>query len=393
MNRNALCLLGSLFLITTALAAQQGGPTVQLGVVRVPSCPPASDPEYGLVQTKAIQIGGGPMYMSARQRNYLNALRGPQGQVLRIGDSIGSGMLNINGPDRVIIDSYTVSYEGENGPVGKVIYMDAYHYEAPKVPAGFTCGAPLATAVPIPPADPMKMSPAILSLAVERGTKTDVPPISLDASVARGYFFDHFATVALRARAAAVAGSPLDSEKPSKDLDANGTAVLAYPVSCGDRSIAPAKVELLAARGPIDRESTDVLQGEALAKAFPGLPTPAGSIGLRFRNASPAQARITYAEGCNGASPETMVSFRAEPPRLIEMVPGTRPAGVVEAEPVVYIQVVIDPDGKVARTEYLGGPRSLYPAALEALAKWKVQPTRVNGTGVVTTNVLQVPFP
>jgi hypothetical protein len=31
---------------------------------------------------------------------------------------------------------------------------------------------------------------------------------------------------------AAVAGSPLNSEKPSSDLDANGTAVLAYPVSC-----------------------------------------------------------------------------------------------------------------------------------------------------------------
>jgi hypothetical protein len=77
---------------------------------------------------------------------------------------------------------------------------------------------------------------------------------------------------------------------------------------------------------------------------------------------------------------------------LLELVPGTMPAGVVEAEPVVYIQVLIDPEGKIARTEYLGGPRSLYPAALEALSRWKLQPTRINGTPVVTPNVVQVPF-
>jgi hypothetical protein len=68
------------------------------------------------------------------------------------------------------------------------------------------------------------------------------------------------------------------------------------------------------------------------------------------------------------------------------------PPGVVEAEPVVYVQVVVDPAGHIVRPEYLGGPRSLYPAALDALAKWSVQPIRINGVGVVTPNVVQVPF-
>lgn len=78
--------------------------------------------------------------------------------------------------------------------------------------------------------------------------------------------------------------------------------------------------------------------------------------------------------------------------RLIEMVPGVLPPGAVEPEPVVYVQVILDQQGRVARPQYLGGPRSLYPAALEALAKWRTQPIRVNGAPVVTPNVAQVPF-
>jgi hypothetical protein len=74
-------------------------------VIRVPPCQPASDPEYGLVQKKPIPIGGGPMYMAGRQRNYLNALRGPQGQVLRIGNTVGSAPVP-GDPERAIVDSF-----------------------------------------------------------------------------------------------------------------------------------------------------------------------------------------------------------------------------------------------------------------------------------------------
>jgi hypothetical protein len=74
------------------------------------------------------------------------------------------------------------------------------------------------------------------------------------------------------------------------------------------------------------------------------------------------------------------------------MVPGVLPPGTSEAEPVVYVQVIVDQEGRIARPQYLGGPRSLYPAALDTLAKWRAQPIRVNGAPVVTPNVLQVPF-
>lgn len=150
---------------------------------------------------------------------------------------------------------------------------------------------------------------------------------------------------------------------------------------------------MIAAQGSIAREAPGgILQGDDLATAFPGVPAPDGSIGIRFRNAQPTQARIVYAQGCNGSPAEITLPFRVEQARLLELVPGVIPAGVADAEPVVYIQVLIDPEGHIARPQYLGGPRSLYPAAVDALAKWRVQPIRVNGSGVVTPNVVQVPF-
>ena len=387
-------LVGIVPIMTAGMAAQQPAAQVPLGTLRVPACQPASDPEYGRVAAKAIAIGGGPGYMAARQRSYLNALRGPQGQVLRIGSGVGSSPLP-GDPERAIIDTLVVTYDGDSGPVTTSLYMDAYHYAAPKAPAGFTCGTPLPAAVPIPPPDPFKITPALVSLAIEQGTKADVTPIRLDTSTPRGYFFDRFALIALQARAAAGAGTPLDPAKPSRELEALGSAVLAYPLTCGDRTIPPTNVELVTAQqAAIARNPAgEPLRGDAaLAKAFPGVPAPPGSIGLYFRGAQPAQGKITYAEGCDGSPAEAVLSFRAEPPRLIEMVPGTLPPGTSEPEPVVYIQVIVDQEGRIARPQYLGGPRSLYPAALDALTKWRAQPIRVNGAPVVTPNVVQVPF-
>jgi hypothetical protein len=392
MSRALLFLFGALVVMRSSLAAQQPGPSVMLGAISVPACQTPGDPEYGLVLNKPVAIGGGPMYMAARQRRYLNALRGPLGQTVTIVSGVGSSPLP-GDPEHAIIDSYHVSYEVDGKPVEKTIYMDAYHYEAPKAPAGFTCGTPLASIAGIPPADPFKATAAIAALAIEQGSKADVAPIKLDPSSPRGYLFDRYGLIALQARSAANSGTPFDAAKPPKEIEAIGSAVIGYPVSCGDLTIPATNVELTASQGPIARDASGgVLQGEVLAKAFPDVPTPTGSIGIRFRNAQPTQAKITYAEGCNGSPAETTLPLRSEPPRLLELVPGVIPAGVVEAEPVVYIQVLIDPEGHIARPQYLGGPRSLYSAAVDALAKWRLQPIRVNGSGVVTPNVVQVPF-
>lgn len=373
--------------------APQPGALVQFGAVQVSACASAKDPEYGLVKDKPILIGGGPMYMAARQRNYLNALRGPDGQPVRVGNSVGSSAPNPTDPERAIIDSYGVTYDGPTGPVAKTIYMDAYHFDAPKLPAGFACGAPLPSAVGMPPADPFKMGNVMVSLAIDQGSKGAITPIKLDVSAPRGYLFDRYAMIAMQARAAAEAGKPMDAEKPPKDVEPQGWVVLAFPVMCGDRSIPPKNVELNGPQGPIGLTTAgEVLRDDALAKAFPGVPAAPGSVGLRFRNVQPVQAKITYAEGCNGASADVTLPIRNEPPRLLELVPAPLPAGAAAEDSTVYVQAFIDPEGKVGRPQYLGGPRALYPAALEALGKWRLQPQRLNGTPVVNPQVLQVPF-
>jgi hypothetical protein len=391
VSRGLLFLFGALLVIRPGLAAQQAEPSVALGAIRVPACQTPGDPEYGLAANKAVAIGGGPMFMDARQRRYVGALRGPQGQTVTIG-SRGSAPLP-GDPEHAIIDVYHVSYDVDGQPVQKNIYMDGYHYDAPKAPAGFTCATPLPSAAGIPPADPVKATAAVVALALEQASKADIALIKLDPASPRGYFLDRYALIELQARTAAKAGTPYDPGRPPKEFEAFGSAVIAYPMSCGDRVIPATNVELIAAQGSIARDAPGgILQGDDLAKAFPDVAAPEGSIGIRFRNAQPTQARIVYAEGCNGSPAESTLPFRLEQARLLELVPGVIPAGVVEAEPVVYIQVLIDPEGHVARPQYLGGPRSLYPAAVDALAKWRLQPIRVNGSGVVTPNVLQVPF-
>jgi hypothetical protein len=92
-------LLGVLLLIPATIGGQQPAPApasgalVPLGSLRVPPCPQATDPEYGLVREKAVKVGGGAGYGPARERTYLTALRGPQGQPVRISNSRGSTML------------------------------------------------------------------------------------------------------------------------------------------------------------------------------------------------------------------------------------------------------------------------------------------------------------
>lgn len=72
------------------------------------------------------------------QRAYLNALRGPSGEVIqytRVGSccafkskraAFGSGFL----------DKYEVYYEGLKQPV--ILYLNGYDFESPKAPLGFT---------------------------------------------------------------------------------------------------------------------------------------------------------------------------------------------------------------------------------------------------------------
>ncbi len=96
-------------------------------------CPVAADSVYGVTPSSAIKVGLDETTGPARESQYLSALRGPAGQPLRssrIGSVLSGG---------TILHIYELSYEGLEKPVP--VFLDVYHFETPKAPAGFVCGA------------------------------------------------------------------------------------------------------------------------------------------------------------------------------------------------------------------------------------------------------------
>ena len=100
--------------------------------------PPAAEPKrgpssYGYAEWDPIKVGGGPQ----GEREYLEFLRGPQGQPVRFerrGSCCGfeDESLPFGGG---MLDMYEVAYEGQETPV--TLFLDMYRREAPHAPAGF----------------------------------------------------------------------------------------------------------------------------------------------------------------------------------------------------------------------------------------------------------------
>jgi hypothetical protein len=377
--------------VPSTARAQQLPPFVTLGGAWVESCGKSTDATYGLAADKPIQIGGGPVYMNARERRFLDALRGPDGQRLRVVGGIGSGPATING-SRTIVDSYTVTYEGHDDPI--TLFMDAYHFGHPKVPKGFTCGEALPTALRLPPVDPFKATPAILGLAIEESAAPFQPvPLDVDGSSAHGVVFDQFRMMAFAARGARAAGRSLDPEKPPADARV-GLVVLAQPASCEGRSVPAERVEIVGEQGPpLPSDGPLVTDASELSTLLPGVMIPPASVAARYRLAflrPRDQIRIAYGSPCGGTTAAALLPMTLEPARLLTSAPARMPSGVSESDPTVYVQAVIDLDGRFKRRIPIGGPPSLTSAALQSLDDWRAQPARVNGVPVVTPIVLQI---
>ena len=107
--------------------------------VATSKCQIATDATYGFSADAPVKIGGDFVQGPARQRQYLSALRGPNGEGLHVVRR-GSTMA----PDKqTILDLYEVTYPGLASPLR--LYLDQYHEEsALKAPNGFTCAAPIA---------------------------------------------------------------------------------------------------------------------------------------------------------------------------------------------------------------------------------------------------------
>lgn len=98
---------------------------------RTGTCPISTDDTYGYTRENAIRVGDGGEFFGgpARERTYLDNLRGPSGEAISYERT---GSLNF---EDTILDEYRIT--GLATPV--VLYIDVYKFEELKAPVGFTC--------------------------------------------------------------------------------------------------------------------------------------------------------------------------------------------------------------------------------------------------------------
>lgn len=356
--------------------------------VPVSNCGVSDDPAFATTKDHAAQVGGGAMYAAARERRYLDALRGPGGEPLQY---TRRGSLPLDREGRTILDAYDVSYPGLAQPA--TIFLDAYHFDDALVaPKGFLCAVPFGLAPPGP--DPFLAMDALRDLAIEQGSTKEFAPISIDAdgSATHGILLDGFRLAARAARAAAEGGARLDAKNPPRELLRTRMVVVAYPIRCGDRdSVAPVSVALLAAQGPGPARDGDLASGETLARLLPGANLPGGAIAAVYPLDRPRVTdtlRITYAEPCG----EIVLPLKYTNGRAVNAPPAPLPAGQPATERPVRVQAVIDLDGAIQKPVYSGGPAVLADAAMAALRNWNAEPVRLNGAPLPTPVVLAVRF-
>ena len=208
--------IGAVMIATPVIVAAQATAPPPRGAPQTVTrtCAISTDPAFALTPDKPARVGGGAMYVGARERRYLEGLRGPTGQEVAF-KRLGQMRAPAN-PDG-ILDRWELTYDGLAAPIS--VYLDAYHYGEPAAPVGFTC-------VPFtlgpPPVDGFLASELLTTLAIEQGAARDVVPIPLDAagSSVHGVAFDRFRMMALTARAAAAAGTPIDPQRPRREPSA-----------------------------------------------------------------------------------------------------------------------------------------------------------------------------
>lgn len=384
--RRLLLALAHLALLPVTPAAQQ------IDAVRIgpkPACEVATDGTYGYSEANAIQVGGSPLYGAARQRRYLDTLRGPDGQVIQY-KRAGQW----RAPDGTILDRYDITYEGLEKSI--TLFLDWYHFNTPLAPKGFGCAAPINLGPP--PVDPFREGDDLVAVAIAQGAQREFAPIPIgpDAASKFGVVYDRFRVLALASRAAAARGETLDPENvAAAPLSRQGAILIAYPVICGDKTIRPTAIDVVASNGAVMPKRGLELSAENAARLLHGAPVPEGSIGLTAPFATPRPndtIRLTYEEPvCGSTSHEVSMRVTRTPWRPLEMPAPRLPDGATSNQ-AVLLQALIDTEGQLLRPAYVGGPKELAAAASEAIATWKAEPARLNGSPIAGGVLVQVRF-
>jgi len=375
-------------MVLTALAlmlALQQSP-LQSGQPTAPPCAASDDATYGFTMGNAVQVGGGAMYAAARERRYLDALRGPAGQAIRY-KRLGSTLESPNG--QTIFDKYEVTYDGLDKPV--FLFLDAYHYWEQRAPKGFIC-AQSPQLQPI--LDNLLASESLRSAAAEQSPKQVAPiPLDGDGTTTHGVVFDLFRMIARTPRT-----PPPADGKPVRTAPADASSlVVAYPLSCDGKRVNPVAIDFVPVQpGPAMAPTSDLMKEAAIAALLPDATVPAGSLAARFpltQMSSAFRARITYAEpACPQGTTQVALSFNHTAPRLVDAPEPSLPEGANPADKALLLQVLIDLDGRMQAVTYVGGPVGLRQAAIDAVKTWRAEPSRINGAPVPFATLLQVRF-
>ena len=369
---------------------------VTLALMQAPasSCGISDEPGYATTTDHAIQVGGGAVYVAARERRYLDALRGPMGEPLTY-KRTGTVRPEFDKDGRTILDTYEVTYPGLDKPV--VFYLDGYHFDdALKAPKGFTCAVPIGLSVP--PPDGILAAESLLHLALEQGAVKEFAPISLDVdgSGAHGVLIDYFRLIARASRTATAAGTPIDPKKPSLELMRTRMVVVAYPLRCGDKDpVLPASIDIVPAQGPPPRRDGEIATGETLARLLPGMDLPAGAMAATYfidRPRASDAIKIAYPDGGCGTANDAVLPMKYTNAKPAKTPQPSLPAGQPATDRPVRLQALIDFDGTAQRVYFIGGPAALSGAAIEAVRGWTAEPARLNGSPIVTPVTLQVKF-
>lgn len=354
-------------------------------------CPVSADPEFGFSAAKPIPIGGGALYVAAREQRYLQGLRGPAGELLSF-KRTGSMMPPGSDAGRPL-DRYTVTYDGLESPL--TLYLDAYHYEPPRAPAGLVCAEDRLGA---PPVDVFLAGEQVAALAARRGAELDLAPIPLspDGATTYGVAFDRFRLQVRRARAAAAAGKPVDAGDPPADFKSRALMLVAYPLACGDRTVSPREIRIVPRQGPPVPRQGDLLRGEALARATDGFASPDGSLGAAFQLATfrPVDTVVIEYDGevCAGGSDAVRLPVRMTAMRGTQTPQPELPAGAARPDGDFWFQFLVDHEGALQEIRYLGYPHPLSDAARAALQAWRGQPATINGAPIVVDSLAFIRF-
>src|SRR5205823_3776191 len=234
-------------------------------------CAVADDATYGTTPGNPIKVGGGAMSVWARSRQVLYALRGPAGEGLHL-TRLGS----FEGPDQTILDVYRV----DHSDVVRYLYVDAYRWTPPKAPAGFVCAAGFD--LDPPGSGTFTGRGPLMTLAARLGDKT--APISLDAdgSAAHGVVFDHVRLVGRTFAAAAASGHAMSLDHLPPEMTRPRFVVVAYPLLCAGRAIAPQVLTVRDVNGD-SPPMTTAARGDQIRALVPGFDAPAGAFAVEYQ--------------------------------------------------------------------------------------------------------------